>query len=95
MSYRNTHNAIGYTFRYYATQMHTIKRLNYWAIKNDAAPSSPVPILVTAVTRTCRLSAYMVTRTSPQRKHKSWWTGFAGPQGSSWRRMYAAVSAAK
>ncbi|KYI90962.1 hypothetical protein AIZ10_23360 [Salmonella enterica subsp. enterica serovar Typhimurium] len=34
--YRNTHNAIGYTYRYYATQMHSKKENKLLAI-NDVA----------------------------------------------------------
>lgn len=36
--HRNTHNAIGYTFRYYATQMHSNKEIKLLAI-NDVAPT--------------------------------------------------------
>lgn len=36
--YRNTHGAIGYAFRYYATQMHSNKEIKLLAI-NDVAPT--------------------------------------------------------
>ncbi len=72
LQHRNTHNAIGYTFRYYATQMHSNKEIKLLAI-NDVAPTvenirnGSYPYTV---------DVYMSPVNTPQRKHKSWWTGF-------------------
>lgn len=76
--YRNTHSAIGYTFRYYATQMHSNKEIKLLAI-NDVAPTvenirnGSYPYTV---------DVYMVTRKYPTAETQSWWTGFK-PAGAA------------
>ena len=77
--YRNTNNAIGYTFRYYATQMNADKNIKLLAI-NGIAPTAEnirngkYPYIV---------DAFMVTRenmTSETQKLVEW---FLTPQGQS------------
>lgn len=77
--YRNTNNAIGYTFRYYATQMNADKNIKLLAI-NGIAPTAEnirngkYPYIV---------DAFMVTRentTSETQKLLEW---FLTPQGQS------------
>ena len=77
--YRNTNNAIGYTFRYYATQMNDDKNIKLLAI-NGIAPTAEnirngkYPYIV---------DAFMVTRentTSETQKLLEW---FLTPQGQS------------
>ena len=77
--YRNTNNAIGYTFRYYATQMNADKNIKLLAI-NGIAPTAEnirngkYPYII---------DAFMVTRentTSETQKLVEW---FLTPQGQS------------
>ncbi|EMY3036349.1 PstS family phosphate ABC transporter substrate-binding protein [Salmonella enterica] len=75
--YRNTHNAIGYTFRYYATQMHSNKEIKLLAI-NDVAPTvenirnGSYPYTV---------DVYMVTREHPTAETQKLVDWFLSPQG--------------
>lgn len=75
--YRNTHNAIGYTFRYYATQMHSNKEIKLLAI-NDVAPTvenirnGSYPYTV---------DVYMVTREHPTAETQNLVDWFLSPQG--------------
>lgn len=75
--HRNTHNAIGYTFRYYATQMHSNKEIKLLAI-NDVAPTvenirnGSYPYTV---------DVYMVTREYPTAETQKLVDWFLSPQG--------------
>ncbi|EAB8420348.1 phosphate ABC transporter substrate-binding protein [Salmonella enterica subsp. enterica] len=75
--YRNTHGAIGYAFRYYATQMHSNKEIKLLAI-NDVAPTvenirnGSYPYTV---------DVYMVTREHPTAETQKLVDWFLSPQG--------------
>ncbi len=70
--YRNTKNAIGYTFRYYATQMNADKNIKLLAI-NGISPTAEnirngkYPYIV---------DAFMVTRENTTSETQNWWSGF-------------------
>lgn len=75
--YRNTNNSIGYTFRYYATQMNADKNIKLLAI-NGIAPTvenirnGNYPYIV---------DAFMVTRESITSETKKLVEWFLTPQG--------------
>ncbi|WP_149452191.1 PstS family phosphate ABC transporter substrate-binding protein [Escherichia albertii] len=77
--YRNTNNSIGYTFRYYATQMNADKNIKLLAI-NGIAPTAEnirngkYPYIV---------DAFMVTRENPTLETQKLVDWFLTPQGQS------------
>lgn len=75
--YRNTHNSIGYTFRYYATQMHGNTGIKLLAINGIA----PTVENIHNGTYPYTVDVYMVTREHPSAETQKLVDWFISPQG--------------
>lgn len=77
--YRNTHQSIGYTFRYYATQMNANKNIKLLAINGIA----PTVENIRNGTYPYVMDAYMVTRDNPTAETQKLVDWFLAPQGQA------------
>ncbi|MDJ40459.1 PstS family phosphate ABC transporter substrate-binding protein [Salmonella enterica] len=75
--YRNTHGAIGYTFRYYATQMNADKNIKQLAVNGIA----PTVDNIRNGTYPYTVDVYMVTREHPTAETQKLVDWFLSPQG--------------
>ncbi|GAR44797.1 PBP superfamily domain protein [Salmonella enterica] len=75
--YRNTHGAIGYTFRYYATQMNADKNIKLLAVNGIA----PTVDNIRNGTYPYTVDVYMVTREHPTAETQKLVDWFLSPQG--------------
>lgn len=75
--YRNTHGAIGYTFRYYATQMNADKNIKLLAVNGIAPTVDNIRNGIYPYT----VDVYMVTREHPTAETQKLVDWFLSPQG--------------
>lgn len=75
--YRNTHGAIGYTFRYHATQMNADKNIKLLAVNGIA----PTVDNIRNGTYPYTVDVYMVTREHPTAETQKLVDWFLSPQG--------------
>ncbi|EAS3207653.1 PstS family phosphate ABC transporter substrate-binding protein [Salmonella enterica] len=75
--YRNTYGAIGYTFRYYATQMNADKNIKQLAVNGIA----PTVDNIRNGTYPYTVDVYMVTREHPTAETQKLVDWFLSPQG--------------
>ncbi|EAM8566908.1 PstS family phosphate ABC transporter substrate-binding protein [Salmonella enterica] len=75
--YRNTYDAIGYTFRYYATQMNADKNIKQLAVNGIA----PTVDNIRNGTYPYTVDVYMATREHPTAETQKLVDWFLSPQG--------------